>query len=78
MTNTTTAIRIEAALDLLRIRYVERDSFLSDSDVLDAAAEVAGVRPGDYDAEDQGDIEAICRLTEASVIADILFEKLTD
>lgn len=71
----TTQDKIEAALEILRRRYVERDNFLSDDDLLDAADEVA---PFDHDAVDAGDLAAIAAQAEHYVIVDILFEQLTE
>lgn len=68
--------KLEAAKEHLRRRFVERNNFLSDSDLLDAADAIVG--RVDYDAVEAGDIDAALREVEHGWLVETMYEWLQE
>jgi hypothetical protein len=72
------AARVEAALDWLQARYVERGNFLSDDDVLDAAEEFTSDRNIGYLPENREDYSRLVDTLFAQVFPPTVTVTLTE
>jgi hypothetical protein len=68
----------DRAWPALVARFVERDNFLSDDDILDIAATVAPYSFEDWEAADAGDAAAKARLDLYAAVRDELFARTSE